>query len=83
MRSSALPGRVLGVKTRILSTSISKAPFYSPTTKGGGVSAGLSARVESWSRITLDSSGVKNMAPSEILRNSSPAHLPDMIPLTE
>lgn len=43
----------------------------------------LRATLESRSLITLDSSGVNNMAPSEILRDSSPAHRPDMIPLIE
>src|SRR5216684_2570964 len=48
------------------------------TTKGRAVLAGLRAKVESRSAITLDSSGVKNMAPSESLRSSSPVHLADI-----
>src|SRR5215469_18050175 len=35
------------------------------------------------SRITLDSDGAKNMAPSDTLRNPSPLHCPDISPLIE
>src|SRR5712664_3410980 len=85
-----MPSKESDGEIHIISTTRSKLVTISIPRKerastpiGCGRSAGLRTKAESRSCIILDSFGIKNMVPSEILRNSPPAHRPDMIPLIE